>query len=171
MTPAPAAQASLVVDVVVDSPLWAAQPDAETIVRRAIAAAAAADEGSSRGGELAIVLTDDSAIRVLNREWRGMDKPTNVLSFPAHQGGPDDDAPHLGDIVIAYEITAREAVAEGKAFAHHLAHLTVHGYLHLLGHDHESDRDADAMERLESTILARLGVPDPYAVRETEPSI
>jgi probable rRNA maturation factor len=72
---------------------------------------------------------------------------------------------HIGDIVIAYETTAREAVADGKPFAHHLAHLAVHGYLHLLGYDHETDRDAKTMERLEVDILARLDVPDPYAPR------
>ncbi len=188
MTRASDVQASCAVDVIVDSPLWPS--DAETIVRRAIAAAA--NEGSSlealehdvvrkllhtfrhrAHGELAIVLADDSAIRALNREWRGMDKPTNVLSFPFPAAGPghEDEAPHLGDIVIAYETTAREAAAEGKPFADHLAHLTIHGFLHLLGYDHETDRDADAMERLESSILSRLGVPDPYAVREAEPSI
>ena len=171
MTLAPDAQTSRVLDVIVESSLWAAQPDSEAIVRRAIAAAASvADEGSSREGDLAIVLTNDSAIRVLNRNWRGLDKPTNVLSFPA-AGGPDDGAPHLGDIVIAYEITAREAATEGKTLADHLAHLAVHGSLHLLGHDHETDGEADRMERLESAILARLGVPDPHAIRETEPSI
>ena len=158
------------VDVIVDSPLWSAQADAETVVRRAVAACAG--EGSSRAGELAIVLTDDSAIRILNRDWRGRDSATNVLSFPAPPAEwQDDDAPSLGDIVIAYETTAREAAAEGKPLADHLAHLTVHGFLHLLGHDHEDDRDADAMEQLETRILSRLGVPDPYAVREPERSI
>jgi probable rRNA maturation factor len=172
MTPRSDSPGSLAADVMIDSPLWTAQPDAEAIVHRAIkAAAAAVDTGSARGAELAILLTDDSAIRVLNRDWRGFDKPTNVLSFPAAQSGGDDGAPHLGDIVIAYETTAREADAEGKTLADHLAHLTIHGFLHLLGYDHESGREADAMERLESAILARLGVPDPHAVRETEPSI
>jgi probable rRNA maturation factor len=84
-----------------------------------------------------------------------------VLSFPAPRT-PDIGAPHLGDIVIAYETLARESAGEGKLFDHHLAHLTVHGFLHLMGYDHQNDSEADAMERLESTILARLGVPDPY---------
>jgi probable rRNA maturation factor len=153
------------IDVLIDSELWSSQPDAEAVVRRAVAAAV--DEGSSQTGELAIVLTDDSAIRALNRDWRGMDKPTNVLSFPGGGNAPDDEAPHLGDVIIAYETTAREAQEEGKSLADHLTHLTVHGYLHLLGYDHETDGEAEAMERLESVILARLGVPDPYAVRET----
>ena len=83
------------------------------------------------------MLTDDAAIRALNKRWRGIDKPTNVLSFPA-QAAPGGSEPlHLGDIAIAFETTAREAERENKPFAHHLAHLAVHGYLHLLGHDHE----------------------------------
>ena len=113
------------------------------------------------------MLTDDSAIRALNRDWRGHDKPTNVLSFPAKQPrsrrtGAAVPA-SLGDIVIAYETTAREASAEGKPLKHHLAHLAVHGFLHLLGYDHENDRDAKQMEPLETEILAGLGMPDPYA--------
>jgi len=150
----------------VQSRLWQAEPDSENTLRRAIAAAA--DVVSTSSAELAIVLSDDSAIRPLNRDWRGTDKPTNVLSFPAMQphahGAPP--AP-LGDIVIAYETTAAEATAEDKPFLHHLAHLAVHGFLHLIGHDHQSDRDADAMEALERKILARLGVPDPYRARDT----
>jgi probable rRNA maturation factor len=114
------------------------------------------------------LLTDDSAIRALNREWRKLDAPTNVLSFPAKmaiRGAPRHMPRYLGDIVIAYETTAREATAEGKPFDHHLVHLAVHGYLHLLGYDHATNRDAEKMERLEVDILARLAVPDPYAAR------
>jgi probable rRNA maturation factor len=151
--------ASPAVDIIVKSPLWQAEPQAEPALRRAIAAAASVV--STTDGELAIVLTDDSAIRRLNREWRGEDAPTNVLSFPAAE--PQPDAPVLlGDIVIAYETTAREAAAENKLFMHHLVHLAVHGFLHLLGYDHAAERDAVAMERLEAAILARLGVGDPY---------
>jgi probable rRNA maturation factor len=112
-----------------------------------------------------VILTHDRAIGGLNRRWRGQHKPTNVLSFPApalRRGA----ARHLGDIVIAYETTAKEARAEGKPFDHHLAHLALHGFLHLLGYDHESNRQAEAMERRERLILARLGVPDPYAARQ-----
>ncbi len=112
------------------------------------------------------MLTDDSAIRALNRDWRKLDAPTNVLSFPARTAGAPRQRPrHLGDIVIAYETTAREAIVEGKSFNHHLVHLAVHGYLHLLGYDHATDGDAEKMERLEVDILARLAVPDPYAHR------
>jgi probable rRNA maturation factor len=109
------------------------------------------------------VLTDDSAIRELNRTWRRKDEPTNVLAFPTDsQAGP---ARLLGDIVIAYETLAREAKGERKRFDHHLAHLAVHGFLHLCGYDHETDRQAATMERLETAILARLGIPDPYIAR------
>lgn len=152
--------AALAVDVMIDSPLWNAQPGAETVLRQAVGAAAA--EASSGAAEIAIVLTDDSAIQALNRKWRGRDEPTNVLSFP---GNPHSAAePHLGDIVIAFETVACEAGAESKAFTHHLAHLAVHGYLHLLGYDHDTDRKAEAMEQFEARILKRLGIADPYTV-------
>jgi probable rRNA maturation factor len=147
------------VDIVIQSPLWQAVPEAGPALRRAVAEAAAMV--STSGGELAIVLSDDSSIRVLNRDWRGKDAPTNVLSFPAAE--PRPGAPVLlGDIVIAYETTAREAAAENKPFMQHLVHLAVHGFLHLVGYDHAVEKDAVAMERLETAILARLGVPDPY---------
>ena len=147
------------VDVVIASVRWRRNPAAAQLVRRAIAAAAPA---AMRGAELSVTLTGDRAIRALNRRWRGRNKPTNVLSFPAAPA--TRGAPRLiGDIVIAYETTAAEARAEGKRFDHHLAHLAVHGFLHLLGYDHESDDEADAMERRERRILAKLGIPDPYA--------
>src|SRR6185295_7975932 len=117
--------------------------------------------------ELAIVLTDDSAIRTLNRTWRGKDEPTNVLSFPTVAAPSGDGAPRpLGDIVIACQTLAREAKAGRKPFQHHLAHLAVHGYLHLLGHDHGADAEAEIMEGLEVAILARLKVPNPYVARD-----
>jgi probable rRNA maturation factor len=151
----------LAIDVAIDSDLWNEYPDAEATIRQALAEAALASAASD--SEIAIVLTDDAAIRALNKRWRGFDKATNVLSFPAQATPGSAEPPHLGDIVIAFETTADEAERDKKPFAHHLAHLAVHGYLHLLGHDHESDHEADAMERLETDILARLGVPDPYA--------
>jgi probable rRNA maturation factor len=133
---------------------------------------AAAKAASTPGAELAIVLGNDSAIKALNRDWRGKNTATNVLSFPAAPTSPAAKGrksarrtPYIGDIVIAYQTTAREAAAEGKPFSHHLAHLAIHGFLHLLGYDHENDRDAEKMERLERRILGRLAVPDPYAPR------
>ena len=145
-----------VIEVSITSPLWDTI-DGEAIVRRAVAAAATPETAER---ELSVMLTDDAAIRALNAQWRHKDEPTNVLSFPSPGNGM------LGDIVIAYETTAREAEAEHKPLAHHLSHLAVHGFLHLLGYDHESDADADVMEQLERDILARLGVPDPYMIRE-----
>jgi probable rRNA maturation factor len=150
------------IDVIVQSARWRKAPKAGTVIKRAIQAAAEA--ASTPRAELAIVLSDDSAVRALNRRWRGQNAPTDVLSFPAAAPGKRRSAsPYIGDIVIAYQTTAREAVAEGKPFEHHLAHLAVHGFLHLLGYDHDNDRDAQEMERLESRVLARIAVPDPYA--------
>ncbi len=154
-----ATDADMSIDVMIDSDLWKKHPGAEDTVRKAIAEATRVVP--HKRAEMAVVLTDDTAMRALNKRWRGKDKPTNVLSFPA-QTTLGAAAPHLGDIVIAFEITALEAEREGKPFAHHLSHLAVHGYLHLLGHDHETDREAEAMERLETKILARIGIPDPY---------
>jgi probable rRNA maturation factor len=154
--------APLTADILVAAACWQAEPDAEAVVQRAIEAAAR--QASADDAEVAIVLTDDSGIRSLNRDWRGIDKPTNVLSFPAPQSPVRDGQPRmLGDIAIAYEITRREAESESRPFADHLSHLAVHGFLHLIGYDHENDADAEKMESLERTILAGLGVPDPYA--------
>jgi probable rRNA maturation factor len=156
---------AIAIDVLIRSPRWKKLQNAAGIVRKAVRTAAIAT--STPRAELAIVLTDDSAIHALNRDWRGQDKPTNVLSFPAARvpAGGKRTAMALGDIVIAYETTAREARAERKPLANHLAHLAVHGFLHLVGYDHETVRDAKAMETFEVEILGGLGVPDPYAVR------
>ena len=164
------------IDVMVASVLWKSRHNAKALVQRAIATAASAV--STAGCEVAIVLTDDSAIRTLNRNWRQKNAATNVLSFPVRENLPRrlpraekqrakiGRVPSLlGDIVIAYETTEREARAERKPFAHHLTHLAVHGFLHLVGYDHVADEEAEAMEGLETAILARLGVPDPYIAR------
>lgn len=152
------------IDILVESPLWRRQREAKGLLRRAILEAAS--EVATSKGELAVVLTDDSTIQSLNRDWRDRDAATNVLSFPAAAAsGARGNDRLLGDIVIAYETTEREARAGRKPFAHHLAHLAVHGFLHLAGYDHEADEEADAMERLETAILARLDVPDPYVAR------
>jgi probable rRNA maturation factor len=162
-------------EVLVVADGWRTESDAEAVIHRAIAAAAEfvhAESGEADSGEaeLAVMLTDDAGIRTLNSNWRGIDKPTNVLSFPALQptgaGGPDDAPRMLGDIAIAYETTRQEADDEQKPFDHHLSHLAVHGFLHLMGYDHEIDDDAEAMEGLEQEILAQLGIPNPYADRD-----
>jgi probable rRNA maturation factor len=149
---------ALDIDVVVESELWNRQKGVKSAARRAVVKAA--DVLSTPGSELAIVLTDDSTIRQLNRDWRGVDAPTNVLSFPAGRAG--SATPFIGDIVLAYETIAAEAHAERKPFAHHIAHLAVHGFLHLLGYDHVRKKDAEEMEQLERDILRRLRIPDPY---------
>lgn len=162
-----AARPALKIDVVVESDLWNEPRNAKSLVRRAVREAAAAL--STSDAELAIVLTHDSAIRLLNRQWRGTDKATNVLSFPTNN--PSGEPPLIGDIVLAYETVDREARAQGKPFAHHLVHLAVHGYLHLLGYDHQRTKEAEAMEQLERAILRRLGIPDPYrpSAKATKP--
>lgn len=124
---------------------------------RVVAAARAALEGA--GGEVVVLLTDDAAVHELNQRFRGKDRPTNVLSFPA----PETARPHLGDLVLASGVCVAEAEQQGKTVADHLSHLVVHGVLHLLGHDHEDDAEAEVMEAKERAILATLGVADPYA--------
>lgn len=161
MTAGPA----ITVDLLVAAGDWPEGEAALTaLVETAVAAAAArADAEILDGSELSVVLTDDAGIRVLNARHRGIDKPTNVLSFP--QDDPDADAygPLLGDVVIARETVDREAVDGGLPFRHHLAHMVVHGFLHLVGYDHMDDDEAEEMERLETAILAALDIPDPYA--------
>jgi probable rRNA maturation factor len=151
------------IDVIVEEGAW--DTSAEAVVRRALTEAAVATGGDFKDRTLAVLLTDDASIRRLNAQWRHIDKPTNVLSFRpgSHQQGP---VISLGDLAIAYETTAREAKEENKPFADHLVHLAVHGFLHLLGHDHETDAAAEGMEHLERVVLARLGVPDPYLAHE-----
>src|SRR5437870_771776 len=129
-------------EVLVVADCWQTEPDAEAVIHRAIEAAAAIADADVGDAELAIMLTDDKGIRTLNSNWRGIDKPTNVLSFPALQppegaNEPDDMPRMLGDIAIAYETTRREADEEDKTFANHLSHLAIHGFLHLVGYDHE----------------------------------
>jgi probable rRNA maturation factor len=153
----------LKIDVIVESDRWKERAGIRPIIRRAVAEAAAAL--STAGAELAIVLTDDSAVRLLNRAWRGVDAATNVLSFPTDH--PAGEPPLIGDIVLAYETIAREARTERKPFAHHVAHLAVHGFLHLLGYDHAHRKEAEGMERLERDVLRRLKIPDPYRPRAT----
>ena len=152
------------IDIAIECLTWNGVGDVERIATRAVAAAvAAADLDIATGSELSLVLADDAFVQGLNKAWRGQDKPTNVLSFPS-------DAPTLlGDIVVAYETSAREAAEEGKSLAGHLSHLVVHGFLHLVGFDHENEDEADAMERLEAEILSSLGIASPYAdVRDHE---
>lgn len=157
------------IDVSVESSLWSGVADIESCVRRAVEAALPPDRADC---ELAVVLTDDQTMRALNARFRGIDKATNVLSFPTpgpsqpRTGERRGELIALGDIVIAFETTQAEAAAEGKEFGHHFAHLLVHGVLHLLGYDHHSDAEAEAMEARERAILMQLDMPDPYAERD-----
>jgi probable rRNA maturation factor len=151
-------------DISVPSSLWRGLPRARAIARETIAAAVAeSGETLREGAEVSLCLADDGALRALNSRWRGVDKPTNVLSFPSGPPGPLGDAPTLGDIALAYETLAREAEDLGVPLADHYRHLIAHGFLHLIGYDHETDAEAERMEALETRILARLGVGDPYA--------
>ena len=147
-----------------------ALPDVEHV---AMVAAQAALRGAcavlperGRAAELSLVLGGDPLVRSLNRRWRDRDHATNVLSFPTGGDAGSEGPLLLGDVVLAYETVAREAAVQGKTLAAHLSHLVAHGVLHLLGFDHESDEDARRMEGLERRILARLGMADPYHVRE-----
>jgi len=151
------------VDVVTESPLWSALPGAKDVARRAVEAALAeAGRPYKSDAELAVILSDDSRVKTLNDIWRGKDRPTNVLSFPAAEGAEIATAELLGDVVLAFETIAEEAKAGGKTLDAHLSHLVVHGTLHLFGFDHIEDADAEAMENAERAALRRLGIADPH---------
>jgi len=143
-----------VIEVEIEDEAWtAALPDAVAVVQRSAAVALGTVEG-----DVVVLLTDDAAVQEINARFRDRDQPTNVLSFPAAESA----APHLGDLMLAHGVCAAEAAAQGKTLADHLTHLTVHGVLHLLGRDHVDEAEAEAMEAEERTLLASLGVADPY---------
>jgi probable rRNA maturation factor len=151
-------------DISVPSALWRGLPRARSLARETIAAAIA-ESGSAvpDGVEVSLCLADDALLRALNLRWRGVDRPTNVLSFPSASPGRLAGSVGLGDIALAYETLAREANELGVPLADHYRHLVAHGFLHLIGYDHETDREAERMEALETRIMARLGAADPYA--------
>lgn len=151
----------MLLEIAVEPAAAAAAPDARDVVARAVRAANAA--AGPVEGSLGVLIADDAALRALNRTWRGKDRPTNVLSFPSAEM-PSLVPKHLGDIAISYETALREAQAQGRPLAHHLSHLAVHGFLHLLGYDHRFDAAAEEMEEVERKVLARLGMPDPYGI-------
>ncbi|ESY65749.1 MULTISPECIES: rRNA maturation RNase YbeY [Mesorhizobium] len=151
------------IDISIEAGDWPAEASLARLVDRAVAAAFA-ETGAAGHSELSIVFSDDAHIRTLNADWRGKDKPTNVLSFPAFPHVKDGPLPPmLGDIVLAAETVAREAALEDKPLENHITHLVIHGLLHLMGYDHETDTEAEAMEAVERAALARLAIPDPYA--------
>ncbi len=150
------------IEVEVEDEAWtAAVADAVAVVERAATAALGAIKG-----DVVVLLTDDAAVREINARFRDRDQPTNVLSFPAVDMTLPGHAPHLGDLMLAYGVCAAEAEAQGKTLADHLTHLTVHGVLHLLGRDHVDEAEAEAMEAEERSLLASLGVADPYRPNE-----
>lgn len=159
------------VSVEADSAGW--QGEDLSVAARAALAALRHQNADIDGLELAVRLSSDDAVHALNRDYRGKDKSTNVLSFPTHNAdevalfltrlGVDSPEDSLGDLILARGVLEREAEGAGKPLQDHLSHLTVHGVLHLLGHDHMTDETADAMEALETDILASLGIKDPYS--------
>jgi len=150
----------LTVDILVEAPDWErVVPDLEARTVRALNAAAR----GQAPGEVSVLYTDDERMAVLNRIYRGRNVPTNVLSFPGGQQYAPGVSHMYGDLALAYETLVREAADGGIPLENHLTHLLVHGFLHLVGHDHQTDEEADRMEGLEIDILNSLDIPDPYA--------
>jgi len=147
------AETEFVIDAISCSELWKGH---EPVIAHALEAAAHAERV---GGSVALLLGDDASVAALNKEFRGKDGPTNVLSFPPAAAEPG----FLGDIAMAAETIVEEAQFQGKSFENHAAHLVVHGFLHLLGYDHMNPADAEKMEARERAILMSIGIEDPYA--------
>ncbi len=152
----------ITLDIMIEAGDWDSLEDAEALAQKAAEAALSVTYEADGAFEASVMLTDDAQIRELNRTWRGKDKPTNVLSFPAPEQPGANGPRHLGDIALAYETLVRESEEESKELSHHFAHLIVHGVLHLLGYDHEVESEAEIMEGLEVKALATLGIADPY---------
>jgi probable rRNA maturation factor len=152
---------SVAVDIIVTAPCWEQQAGLEELTQSTVRECVALSGARlARDCELSVNFTDDATIRELNAQWRGIDKPTNVLSFETP--GPLAKRLALGDIVIAHETVIREAEEQDKSFTAHLTHLIIHGFLHLIGYDHQTPREADEMEELERRIASALGLSDPY---------
>jgi probable rRNA maturation factor len=156
-------RAAQAISILVEAPQWNDVPEVEAHIRKAATHALAATGQS--GSEISILLGDDTSVRALNSQFRHIDKPTNVLSFPAPEGPGKGNA--LGDIILGYETVEREAAEQNKVFLHHVQHLTIHGVLHLLGFDHERDGEAAEMEALETKLCLSLGIADPYKDPDT----
>lgn len=153
------------VDLVLDAPEWEQHlPDLERFVLRVLAEAARAE--GLQEVSVCVLLTHDEAMQTLNSRWRERDQPTNVLSFPAASGLAQPGARMLGDLALGWGVVRAEAEKQGKPLADHVAHLLVHGFLHLLGYDHELEAQAGEMESREVAILSGLNVADPYLLQE-----
>ena len=165
---APAAASRIAIELSLRCRAWRkALPEAAALAEEAARTALAVAKAKlAPVVEVTLILGDDALVRGLNQRWRQRDAATNVLSFATGEIAAPDRPQLLGDVVLAYETVAREAAAQGKTLADHLRHLVVHGVLHLLGWDHEADAEASRMEALERRILRRLGIADPYCVRE-----
>ena len=148
------------IEVEIDDEAWSeAVADVAVVVERAASMAL-----GDTVGDVVVLLADDAHVQQINGQFRDKNRPTNVLSFPA----PDSARPHLGDLILAYGVCAAEAVEQGKSLSDHLSHLIIHGVLHLLGHDHEIDDEAEVMEAEERRLLASLGIADPYRADEPD---
>ncbi len=150
-----------VIDILYESPLWkpVLRGAKKKLVTEVVEAALAGS--AKRHASVTVLLTDDAHMRKLNHDFRGKDKATNVLSFASSFQGEDF---FLGDLALGFETIKREAKAQGKRFEDHLAHMLVHGTLHLLGHDHQGKREAQRMEKIEIQVLKKLGIADPYVI-------
>ena len=155
-----AAEAGLTIDLRIADARWRELGDCDHFAAHVLGMAAVRQ---GEAGEVAILLTDDAEMRALNKQWRGLDKATDVLSFPGEGPEIPGQPQYLGDIAVGYETARRDADAMRRPFEAHMAHLLIHGFLHLLGYDHIEAEDAKVMEPLEAELLAGLGWPDPYA--------
>ncbi len=165
VTEAAATLAGIAIDTVVEAEGWGEEGQLVALAERAVEAAMARTGAPlAARAEMAVVFTDDARMRALNRRHRNRDAPTNVLSFPAGPPLSGRFGPLLGDIVLARETVTREAAERGVVIADHATHLIIHGFLHLLGYDHQSEEQAVVMEGLETLIMKDLGLSDPYAV-------
>jgi probable rRNA maturation factor len=160
---------TLCLDIRATSALWRTLPRARALARATITACIAESNFADWARiDVSLCLTDDDEVQALNARWRGIDKPTNVLSFPSSLVDQFGETRMVGDIALAYETVAREAQEEGASLADHYCHLVAHGFLHLIGYDHQTDEEAGRMEGLERRVLAKLGIGDPYADEMSE---
>jgi len=152
------------IDLSIEAGDWPEHDELERLIRAAIIAAIeVADLRYAKDAELSVLLTDDQAVQELNRQWRNIDKPTNVLSFPGEDIEVGQTAGMLlGDIAMGQQTLAKEALNEGKRFEDHFSHLVIHGFLHLFGYDHQDDEEAEIMEQFEREALAKLNIANPY---------
>ena len=160
----------LAIETAVDCSSWDELADLDSLISECLQASLQEiGKDLPEGTEVSLLFCDDKCIRGLNRQFRSQDKPTNVLSFPAALSL--ESGHFLGDIARAYETVEREAREQGKTIDDHCRHMIAHGFLHLLGYDHEDDEEAEVMEAMEIRILRRLGVDDPYGKEEREKTV